>query len=110
MDGSAILVVRRTDDHDVKQREIYVSVDGGPNEILSFGDIVRIPVEPGHHRLRAHNTWSRRVAEFDAKAGQEVRFRTANVPGKGYLTTAVFFGFAFMNTELEREDDSAVRL
>ena len=49
-----------------------------------------------------------RLEEFDAKAGQEVRFRTANVPGKGYLTTAVFLGFAFMNTELEREDDSAV--
>lgn len=104
MERAATLVVRRTAEHDVKEREIYISVDGAPNEILRFGDTVRIPIAPGHHRLRAHNTWSRRFAEFDAAPGEEVRFSTANVPGKGYMFSAVFFGFALMNTELQREE------
>jgi hypothetical protein len=107
MEQSATLVVRRTAEHDVKEREIYVSVDGSPNEILRFGDTVRIPVAPGRHRLRAHNTWSRRYAEFDAHPGEEIRFSTANVPGRGYMFSAVFFGFALMNTELHREDSAA---
>lgn len=107
MAQTGTVVVRRTARHDVQERELYVSIDGGPNEILRFGDTVRIPVAPGHHRMRVHNTWKRRVAEFDVTPGAEVRFSAANVPGRGYQFMAVFFGFAFMNTELEREDDGA---
>jgi hypothetical protein len=100
-----VVVVRRTSDHDIKERELYVSVDGGPNHILRFGDAARIEVAPGRHRLRVHNTLYRKFAEFDVSPGQEVRFRATNAPGKGYQFMAVFFGFALMNTELEREDD-----
>ncbi len=106
MGSTATLTVRRTAPHDVGERELYVSVDGSPNHILAFGDSVSIPIEAGHHRLRVHNTLSRRVAEFDAAAGEEVRFSAVNVRGKGYLWTAAFFGFALMYTELERESDS----
>ena len=101
------MIVRRTASHDVRERELYVSVDGAPNEILRFGDQVRIQVPPGHHRMRVHNTWSRKVAEFDTSPGEEVRFSAANVPGRGYHLTAAFFGFALMNTELEREPSAA---
>ena len=105
MSESGTLVVRRTGKRDVGERELYVSVDGGPNAILRFGDTLRLPVPPGRHRLRVHNTLRRRYADFSVVPGQEVRFSAANVPGSGYQFMAVVFGFALMNTELEREDD-----
>jgi hypothetical protein len=83
---SATVTVHRTATHDVRERELYVSIDHGPNSILRFGDSV-----------------SRRIAEFDIAPGQEIRFKAVNVRGKGYLWTAAFFGFALMFTELEAE-------
>ena len=101
----AQLTVQRTSPDDMQERELYVSVDGGPNAILRYGDSVTLPVSPGRHRLRVHNTISRRVAEFDAAPGQHVRFRSANVRGKGFALMAMFFGIAPMHTMLEREAD-----
>lgn len=109
MDGAATVIVTRNARHDVGERELYVSLDGAPNHILRYGDSVKLPVAPGHHRLRVHNTWKRRVAEFDVAPGEEVRFRAVNAPGKGYTFMAVFFGFALMNTELERENAPPTR-
>ena len=103
-DAAATVIVTRNSRHDIGERELYVSLDGAANHILRYGDSVKLPVAPGHHRLRVHNTWKRRVAEFDVAAGEEVRFRTVNAPGKGYTFMAVFFGFALMDTELEREE------
>lgn len=103
-EGAAVVIVTRNARHDIGERELYVSLDGAPNHILRYGDTVKLPVAPGHHRLRVHNTWKRRVAEFDVAAGEEMRFSAVNAAGKGYTLMAVFFGFALMNTELERED------
>src|SRR5581483_4418036 len=80
----AVLTIHRTAPSDMQERELYVSVDGGPNTILRFGDSVTLRLIPGHHRLRVHNTLSRRHAAFDAAAGEEIRFRAANVRGKGF--------------------------
>ena len=88
----------------MQERELYVSVDGGPNAILRFGDSVTIPIAQGPHQLRVHNTLSRRRAEFEAAPGEHVRFSAANVKGKGFEIMAVFFGIAPMHTVLERED------
>ena len=88
----------------MQERELYVSVDGGPNSILRYGDSVTLPVAPGRHRLRVHNTISRRVVEFEAAPGQHVKFRSANIRGKGFALMAMFFGIAPMHTMLERED------
>jgi len=87
----------------MQERELYVSVDGGPNTILSFGDSVTIPLAPGHHRLRVHNTISRRRAEFDVAPGDHVRFSAANVRGKNFGILATFLGIDPMHTVLERE-------
>jgi hypothetical protein len=101
---SAQLTVRRTSPADMQERELYVSVDGGPNSILRYGDSVTLPLDPGHHRLRVHNTISRRFAEFDANPGEHVRFNSANVRGKGFALMAMFLGIAPMHTVLERDD------
>ena len=100
---TATVTVHRTSSEDMQERELYVSIDGGPNTILSFGDSVTISVAPGHHRIRVHNTMSRRHAEFDVGPGAEVRFSTANVRGKNFGILATFLGFGPMHTVLERE-------
>ena len=102
---TATLTVHRTSPADMQERELYVSLDGGTNAILRFGDSVTMSLKPGHHRLRVHNTLSRRHAEFDVAPGDRVRFSAANVKGKGFEMLAVFFGIAPMHTVLEREDD-----
>lgn len=99
------ITVRRTASVDSQDRELYVSVDGGPNSILRYGDSVTIPVDPGPHHLRVHNTWSRKRAEFDVAPGQEVRFSAANIPSRNFGVLATFLGFAPMHTLLERETD-----
>ncbi len=89
----------------MQERELYVSVDGGEHGVLRFGDSWTVPVSPGQHRLRVHNTLSRRHAEFSVVHGENIRFRAANVRGKGFEILAMFFGIAPMHTVLEREDD-----
>jgi hypothetical protein len=100
---TATLTVRRDSASDMQERELYVSVDGGKSSILRYGDSVTLPVSAGHHRLRVHNTISRRYAEFDAAPGDQVRFSASNVRGKGFGILAMFFGIAPMYTVLERE-------
>lgn len=103
-DDQATLTVERNSPADVQERELYVSVDGGPNAILRYGDSVTVPLSPGPHRLRVHNTISRRYAEFDAAPGDRIRFRAANVRGKHFEMLAMFFGIGPMVTVLERVD------
>lgn len=102
-DATATITVHRTSDADMQERELYVSVDGGPNAILSFGDSVTIPVAPGRHSLRVHNTISRRLEEFDVGPGDRLRFSAANVRGKNFGILATFLGIGPMHTTLERE-------
>jgi hypothetical protein len=103
MAENAALTIHRTSPFDMQERELYVSVDGAPNVILSYGDQVTIPLTPGHHRLRVHNTISRRRVEFDVAPGEHVRFSAANVWGKNFGILATFLGIGPMHTVLERE-------
>jgi len=103
MTSSASITVHRTSAEDMQERELYVSVDGAPNRILSFGDSVTVPLEAGRHTLRVHNTISRRRAEFDVAAGEQVRFSAANVRGKNFGILATFLGIGPMHTVRERE-------
>jgi hypothetical protein len=105
---TAWLTIRRTSADDVQQRELYASLDGKRIAIILYGDVATLAVAPGHHELRVHNTLSRKRAEFDAVAGQHVRFAAANVPSKGFAYWAFFVGAALMWTTLEREPDGEV--
>ena len=101
------LTIRRTSAEDIKERELYASVDGKRIAILQFGDEVTVSLAPGRHELRVHNTLSRKKQEFDASPGQHVRFAAAKVPGKGFALWAIFVGAALMWTVLEREEDGS---
>ena len=100
---SASITVSRTAADDSQDRELYVSIDGGESEILRFGDSVTLPIAAGHHRLRVHNTWQWKRAEFTAEPGEHVRFSAANLPSRNFGVIATFLGFAPMHTRLERD-------
>jgi hypothetical protein len=101
---SGKITVARMSPEDMQERELYVAVDGHRRGILRYGDSLTVPVGAGHHKLRVHNTISRKYAEFDITDGEQVCFRAANVRGKGFAMLAMFFGIAPMYTVLERED------
>ena len=62
-----------------------------------------MPVDAGTHRLRVHNTWQWKRAEFDAAPGEQVRYAATNLPSRNFGVIATFLGFAPMHTRLERE-------
>ena len=101
----AWLTMRRNSDDDTKERELYVSLDGKRLGILTYGDVATLAIPIGRHEVRVHNTLSVRTLRFHAEAGQHIRLRTANVPGKGFAMWAIFVGAALMWTALEREED-----
>jgi hypothetical protein len=105
--STAWLTIRRRSPEDIKERELYASLDGRRIAILRFGDEVTIAIPPGQHEVRVHNTLSRKKNAFDAAAGQHVCFKAVNVPGKGFALLAFFLGAALMWTGLEREADGA---
>lgn len=107
--ASTTLTVYRTSPEDMQERELYVAVDGRRCGILRFGDSLTVPISAGHHRLRVHNTLSRKHADFDVAGGEAIRFRAANVKGKGFEILAMFFGIAPMHTVLQREEDGSSR-
>jgi hypothetical protein len=96
------VTVHRTSPDDMQERELYVSVDGGKNTILRYGDSMTMTVAPGSHTIRVHNTISRRHASFNASPGEHLVFQSANIRGKGFAMLAIFFGIAPMHTSLER--------
>ena len=90
--SAAWLTIQRTSAEDIKERELYVSLDGARLGILKYGDSATVPISAGHHELRVHNTLSRKKMQFDAEPRQHVRFKSANVPGKGFAYWAFFLG------------------
>lgn len=102
---SAWITLHRTAPDDVKERELYVSVDGRRLGVLTYGDEGTLAIAPGHHELRVHNTLSHKRIAFEAQPGQHLRFAVANIPGRGFAYWAFFLGAALMWTRVEREDD-----
>jgi hypothetical protein len=102
------MTLGRTSADDMQERELYVSLDGNRIGILLFGDAPTFSIAPGHHELRVHNTISRKRVEFDAIAGQHVRFEAANVRGRGFAYLAFFLGAALMKTRVDRQPDGDV--
>lgn len=101
------LTVHRTSPRDMEERELYIKLDGAAIGILRFRDSITVPIAPGRHELRVHNTISRKRAEFDVAPGQQVRFSAVNMKGKHFGLLAMFLGIAPMYTILERDDDAS---
>ena len=64
-------------------RGIEVSLDGEELKTLKAGLAFTMKIEPGHHRLRADNTFQSKTVEFDVQPGEQVQYRTWNRKGFG---------------------------
>jgi hypothetical protein len=102
----ARLTVARDLPTDVRQRQIYVSLDGQPWATLVFGESATREITPGPHAVRAHNTLVWKTLRFDAQPGEEVTFDVANRPGRGFMSAMALLGVGplFLTFERRRAD------
>lgn len=102
-DAGATVTVSRRSPEDVRQRQIYVSLDGTSIAELLFGATVTIPIQAGAHRIRAHNTLVWKTLTFDAQPGQHLKFRVVNRPGVGTYAMLSLLGSGPIYLTFERE-------
>jgi hypothetical protein len=99
---SRIVLTRRAE-NDVKQRQVFVSLDGTTIATLLFGDAVAVDVAAGPHMLRAHNTLVWKNVSVDLKPGEEARFSLVNRPGPGTYAMLSLLGTGPIYLTFERE-------
>jgi hypothetical protein len=98
----ASITIARTDRGDIGHREVFVALDGESIAILRHGDTVVRDVEPGHHRLRAHNTLIWKTIEFDLQPGEHARFTAINKAGWGTYSVLAWIGAGPIYLTFER--------
>ena len=82
-DGPSTITVTRRSPKDVRQRQIYISLDGNEFAELFYGQQVTRDVPPGPHRLRANNTLVWKTLECQLRPGEHLRFTVVNRAGFG---------------------------
>jgi hypothetical protein len=61
---------------ELRRGRFEISLDGSSIGAIDYGDIVEVPVEPGHHALRMRNgRYSSRGRLFDVADDEVVSFR-----------------------------------
>ena len=104
MAGSeATITVSRRSAQDVRQRQIYISLDGTTIAELLYGQTCTRQVAAGKHRLRANNTLVWKTIEFDLQPGEHARFTVVNRPGLGTYTLLSLLGTGPIYLTFERE-------
>jgi hypothetical protein len=103
MEPEARLTIARTSPEDLKQRQVIIKLDGEWIADLLYDRTVTRTLEPGRHRLRVDNTWQKKNVEFNAAAGEEVKFRVVNRAGRytWYLVAALGAGPMYVSIERE---------
>ena len=99
----ARVTISRAHADDARERQVVVSLDGATIATLMFGDAVTRDVEPGRHRLRAHNTLVWKTIDFDVAAGASVRFTLINRPGGGTFGLLSILGARPLYLQVIRE-------
>jgi hypothetical protein len=100
---TATVTVTRRSPRDVKQRQVFVSIDGERFATLDFGESASREIPPGRHVLRAHNTLVWKTIECDIAAGEDVRFTIVNRPGFGTYAMLSLLGTGPIYLTFERE-------
>ena len=103
---AAHVTITRTNPADVAQRQIIVSIDGGPKKTLLFGDTATFEVEPGPHKLRAHNTLVWKNVRFEAAAGEKMTFMVTNKASRWTLGFLAVLGAGPLYLSVERVKDA----
>ncbi len=98
----ARLLVTRGSERDVKNRQIFVSLDAKSIGDILFGEKLDKPIAPGRHRIRVHNTLFWKTIDFEAAPGETVHFETVNYAGKGFLHFVLIIGVAPLFLAVQR--------
>lgn len=103
MSAPAQLVIVRDHPQDVQDRPVYLWIDGVKVEqTLKYGMTITRELEPGHHKLKAHNTLFGDTIEFDAAPGETIQFRCENGLTPGGIVMVLFMGVAYLKVRLKR--------
>jgi len=86
----ARITICRQSPTDAGFREIFVSIDGEQVTMLQFGETYTCEINPGPHRLRAHNTMFWKTHQIVLRPGEHVKFTAINRTG------TISFGLLFM--------------
>jgi hypothetical protein len=96
------VTIARTSKADIGQRQVIVSVDGGPKKTLVFGESATFEVLPGEHALKANNTLVWKTVSFSAGPGEHVQFEIANCATRFTLGFLSLIGVAPLYLKVER--------
>jgi hypothetical protein len=96
------LIVARTLDGDVGQRQVYVDLDGERLGHLLVGERLSKEITTGSHLLRLNNTLVWKTIEFEAAEGEVVEYRFANKAGRFALPFLAVMGVAPLYLTVER--------
>jgi len=100
---SAQLVIVRDHPQDVQDRPVYLWIDGEKwDGVLRYGKTFTRELAPGHHTVKAHNTLFGQTIEFDAAAGETVRYQCENGLTPGGIVMTLFMGVAYLKVRLKR--------
>ena len=100
---AATITFSRTSANDVKQRHIFVSIDGEQAAELAYGQMVTREVPAGEHVLRAHNTLVWKTLPCTLQPGEHARFTLVNKPGFGTWAMLTLLGTGPIYLTFERE-------
>lgn len=100
----ATITITRRSSNDVKQRHIFVSMDGERIAELEYGESITRQVPPGPHALRAHNTLVWKTIRCNLKPGEHARFIVINRPGLGTWAMLSLLGTGPIYLTFERVD------
>lgn len=98
----ARLIILRTSERDIRNRQIFASLDGVSLGDLVFDTRIERDIAPGPHHLRIHNTLFWKNLEFDAAPGEVITFQTINYSGRGFLNLVLIIGVAPLFLAVER--------
>lgn len=82
---------------------MYLWIDGEKwDGVLRYGKVFQRELPPGRHTVKAGNTLFSTTEEFEATAGQTVRFRCENGLTGGGAVMILMMGVAYLKVKLVR--------
>ena len=97
------LEIVRDHSQDIQDRPVYLWVDGEKWEgVLRYGATFTRELPPGRHLVKAHNTLFGHTVDFDATAGETVRYRCENGLTGGGMVMVLMMGVAYLRVRLIR--------
>ena len=101
-DPGARVTITRTSNADIGQRQVIVSIDGGPKKTLVFGESATFEIPAGEHALKTNNTLVWKTVRFTAAPGEHVQFDVANRATRFTLGFLSLIGVAPLYLTVER--------